>query len=152
MTLTSTALAIQCIYVLDCLLICDTWHLWLIFCLHIIYTLAIPLCNCFFRKNKTSGKGWAKRQVRPYPQESGPWKGEVTVIQCFFGFSDLEYENDGHQADFGGWLPNPAVHAVGDWLETHGFLKKVCTQVLELLLLSASGRVVDDLPANQTLS
>ena len=68
----------------------------------------------------SKSKFWEKRQVRPF---SNNWSGKVFGVQCFFGFLSCEHEHKGKQAKFGGWLPDDAIVAVREWLDTVKFIK-----------------------------
>ena len=62
---------------------------------------------------------WERKQLRPYPDGPGKvWKGEILGQQCFYGFQDLDTVQGSHQATFGGWLPDHAITAVREWLDT----------------------------------
>ena len=77
----------------------------------------------------SKSKFWEKRQVRPF---SNNWSGKVFGVQCFFGFLSYEHEHKGKQAEFGGWLPDDAIVAVREWLDT---VRQVCTGKLLLQFL-----------------
>ena len=62
----------------------------------------------------------ALRQVQPF--HAGTWKDHVQPQQCFFGFDNLEYENAGTSATFGGTLPDQAAQVVKDWLNANNKL------------------------------
>ena len=47
--------------------------------------------------------------------------------QCFYGFADVELNDDAGEGDFGGFLPNHAINAVGAWVEARNTADKVCT-------------------------
>ena len=49
--------------------------------------------------------------------------GNVFGVQCFFGCANLECENGGSSATFGAWLPDEAIFAVRQWLDTVRFKK-----------------------------
>ena len=46
--------------------------------------------------------------------------------QCFYGFADVEVNDDAGEADFGAFLPNHAIDAVGAWMEARNAADKVC--------------------------
>ena len=74
------------------------------------------ICS-FCRVSKS--KKWERKQLRPYPDGPGKvWKGEIFGQQCFYGFQDLDTVQGSHQATFGGWLPDHAITAVREWLDT----------------------------------
>lgn len=91
------------------------------------------VCNIYFispgstlgccRTNR--GRTWEKKQLRPYPDGAGTWKGTVYVVQCFFGFAKLEEPAEASSADdsFGWYLPDDAIVAVREWLDTVKFMK-----------------------------
>ena len=79
---------------------------------------------------------WAKRQVRPYVLQGGTvWSGPAYACQCFFGFKELEYENEGVPCDFGGFLPNAAIEGVSAWLDS----QQAQQQVIQCLLVFEQG-------------
>ena len=63
--------------------------------------------------------------MRPFPVKGSPdpWKGSVFGVQCFYGFASLETEQGEHAATFCAWLPDDAIHAVREWLDTVKFKK-----------------------------
>lgn len=63
--------------------------------------------------------------MRPFPVKGRlePWTGSVFGVQCFYGFASLETEQGKHTATFGAWLPDDAIHAVREWLDTVKFKK-----------------------------
>ncbi|DBA95799.1 hypothetical protein WJX77_007107 [Trebouxia sp. C0004] len=54
--------------------------------------------------------------------------GSVFGVQCFYGFLSLETEQGEHVATFGAWLPDDAIHAVREWLDTVKFKKTAQTE------------------------
>lgn len=58
--------------------------------------------------------------MRPFPNN---WSGEVIGDQCFFGFPTCEDQHKGKRAEFGTWLPDDAIEAVREWLDTVKFIK-----------------------------
>ena len=85
----------------------------------------------FCRKNKS--RSWEKKQVRPYPGGASSWKGNVFAVQCFYGFASLDDPSAETSHDvFGSYLPDDAVVAVREWLDTVKFMKTA--QVRTVLL------------------
>ena len=79
--------------------------------------------------SRNRSKTWEKKQVRPYPDTGGTWKGDVYAVQCFFGFAKLEEPADSEseagtsRGAFGLYLPDDAIVAVRMWLDTVRFMK-----------------------------
>ena len=88
-------------------------------------------------------KAWEKKQIRPYPDGANTWKGPVFVVQCFFGFAQLETPAAAStsQEHFGLYLPDDAIEAVREWLDTVKFTKAAQVRIVlflfSLLCLSA---------------
>ena len=78
------------------------------------------ICLSCYSKNRS--RLWEKKQVRPYPDGASTWKGNVYGVQCFFGFVELEEPRSGTNA-FGLYLPDDAIVAVREWLDTVKFMK-----------------------------
>ena len=76
----------------------------------------------------SKSKHWERKQVRPYPDGNGSWEGKVFGVQCFFGFTSLDSEQDNHTATFGAWLHDDAIEAVREWLDTVKFTKAAQVQ------------------------
>ena len=54
-----------------------------------------------------------------------PSHGQVMAGQCFYGFTELESSDPAGEAEFGAFLPDDAITAVGQWVKARNTAERV---------------------------